>query len=289
MWLRVALAGYHFGCIQEPLGSYRIVPGSMTDDKVANAERLVFHILDDIFTKYALPSETHTEKDQIYAGWHFWITCRYYVGGFWEEGKRSLTSVLTHRPELLEKPDELLQMFYWDALSPRGRVGDPVKFISGVFDHLPEIAAPVAAHRDRFLSRIYTGLALHDYGANKLDEGSYKLAEALNLHPALLDQPDDFLKSLYEYSNKMRLASPADYINTVFQSLPAQAEILLKVRGHILGELNIARAFQDYSAGQRRQVPRRILTAIYNQPALLKNRGVLSIFVKSLPSVLRVS
>ncbi len=287
MWLRVALAGYPFGCIQEPLGSYRIVPGSMTDDKVANAERLVFHILDEIFTKYELPQEAHAEKDQIYAGWHFWITCRYYVGSFWEEGKRSLTSVLTRRPDLLEKPDDLLQLFYWDALSPRGRVGDPIKFISGVFDHLPEIAVPISTYRDRFLSRIYTGLALHDYGANRIDAARRELGEALTLYPALLEQPDDFLRSLYDYASKMRLASPPDYVNTVFQNLPAQAETLLRVKGHILGDVHIARAFQDYAMGQRREVPGRVLTAIYNQPTLLKNRGVLSILVKSLPALLK--
>lgn len=287
MWLRVALAGYHFGCIQEPLGSYRIVPGSMTDDKVANAERLVFHILEEIFTKYDLPPEAIAEKDQIYAGWHFWIACRYYVGGFWEEGKRSLMSVLTQLPDLLEKPEDLLQMFYWDALSPRGRVGDPVKFMNGVFDHLPETAAFIRPYCKRFLSRIYTGLALHSYGANQVDAGRRELGEALSLYPAMLDQPDDFLRSLYDYASKMRLKAPPDFVNRVFQNLPLQADKLLQVKGRVLGDVHIARAFQDYAVGQRQQVPGRVLTAIYNQPSLLKNRGVLSILVKSLPALLR--
>ncbi len=287
MWLRVALAGFYFGCIQEPLGSYRIVPGSMTDEKVANAERLVFHILDEVFTKYELPPETLIEKNQIYAGWHFWIACRYYVGGFWEEAKRSLTSTLTYRPDLLEKPDDLFQLFYWDALSPRGRVGNPVKFISDIFDHLPEIAAPIRIYRKRFLARIYMGLALHDYGADRTDAGRHKLTEALLLDPNSLQQPDDFLVSLYDYASKMRLTSPADYVNTVFENLPPHADALLKTKRRILGNINIAHAFQDYERGDRQHVPGRVITALYNQPHLLKNRGVLSILVKSLPSYLK--
>jgi glycosyltransferase involved in cell wall biosynthesis len=287
MWLRVALAGYHFGCVQEPLGAYRIVPGSMTDDKVANAERLVFHILDEIFTHYDLPPEAHAESDAIYAGWHFWITCRYYVGGFYTEGQRSLTHVLERRPALLDKPDDLLQMFYWDALSPRGRVGDPIGFIQKVFDHLPEAALPLKPLRGRLLAQAHSGLALFDYGAGRLTEGQRHLSDALRHDPAHFDQPERFMQALRDCAGKMRLESPADYVNRVFQHLPAQATGLARMRGRVLAETQIARAFRDYEAGQRSGVPGQVLSAVRHQPALLKNRGVLLIFLKSLPALVR--
>jgi len=204
MWLRIALAGYPFACVQEPLGYYRMVQGSMTDDKVADAERLVFSILDQVFANWQLPDDIVAEKNQIYGGWHFWISCRYYIGGYWDDAQRNLAATLTLRPELLEHPEDLLQLFYWDATSPRVRIYDPVKFINDIFDHLPPIAEPIHPYRSRLLSQV-----------------------------------------------------------------------------------NIACAFQDYFAGHRRTVPQRVLAAVRHHPSLLKNRGVVSILVKSLPALMR--
>lgn len=287
MWLRVALAGYTFGCVQEPLGQYRIVPGSMTDDKVANAERLVFHILDDIFTIYDLPAEAHAEKNQIYAGWHFWIACRYYLSGYWEQGQRSLADVLSLRPELLQKPEDLVQMFFWDATSPRVRVQNPIKFINDVFDHLPPVAVPLAGYRNRLLSQIQVTFALHSYGTGKVAEGRDQLSEAVRCDPAILEKTDDFIRLVYDYAARQRMASTVDFVNTVFENLPPQALSLTHIRGKVLGDVNVASAFLDYSAGRRRLVPGRVLQAVRNQPSLLKNRGVLSIFVKSLPALFK--
>jgi len=120
MWLRIALAGYEFGCVQEPLGSYRMLRGSMIDAKIANAERLVFNILEQVFSRWTMPPEIVAERDQIYGGWHFWISCRYYIGGFWDDARRNLALVIELRPEVKQEPQALLDLFYNDAVSPRG-------------------------------------------------------------------------------------------------------------------------------------------------------------------------
>jgi glycosyltransferase involved in cell wall biosynthesis len=282
MWLRIALAGYPFACIQEPLGYYRIVRGSMIDDKVANCERLVFSILDQVFANWQLPDDIVAEKNQIYGGWHFWISCRYYLGGYWDEAKRNLKATLTLRPELLQRPEDLLQLFYWDAVSPRVRVHDPIKFINDLFDHLPPIAKPIGQYRSRLLSQVYAGLAMRNYGAGRIAEARHQLSEAIALEPAMLDRPEAFVKSVYDYANRLPFGSPLAYVDTVFQNLPPQAQRLRHVRSRVLGEVNVVCAFQDYFAGHRRRVPRRVLAALRYHPPFIKNRGVISILVKSL-------
>ena len=291
MWLRIALAGYPFVCVQEPLGCYRIVPGSMVDDKVANCERLVFSILDQVFANWRLPDDLVAEKHQVYAGWHFWISCRYYLGGHWDDAKRSLTATLTLWPRLLERPEELLQLFYSDAVSPRVRVHDPIKFINDVFDHLPPLAEPIGEHRSRLLSQVYAGLAVRSYAAKKIAAAKHQLREAIRLQPSL---PPDcgpaaleaFVQSVCDYADNLPIESPSVFVDTVFQNLPAEAGRLTHARSRALGEVYVARAFEDYAAGRRQLVPARVLTAVRHHPPLLKNRGVISIFVRSLPELL---
>ena len=286
MWLRIALAGYPFACVQEPLGCYRIVRGSMVDEKVANCERLVFHILDQVFANYRLPDDAVAERGQIYGGWRFWISCRYYLGGLWDAAMRNLTETLTLRPALLDQTEELVQLLYWDAVSPRVRVHDPIQFVNDVFDHLPPIAEPIGPYRSRVLGQVVAGLALRNYGAGNLAQARRQLREAIALDPGMLDQPETFVRTVYDYANRLPAESPFDYVDTVFQNLPAEAGRLGQVRSRVLGEVNIARAFEDYQAGRWRTVPPRVLTALRHRPSLLRNRGVISIFVKSLPALL---
>jgi hypothetical protein len=68
----------------------------------------------------------------------------------------------------------------------------------------------------------------------------------------------------------------------VLQNLPAGAERLAQVRSRVLGNINIGCAFQDYFAGRHSRVVRQVLTGVRYQPSSLKNRGVVSMFLKSL-------
>ena len=286
MWWRIALAGYPFACVQEPLGYYRIVQGSMTDDKVVDAERAVFSILDHVFAGWRLPDDVVAKKNQIYGAWHIWISCRYYIGGYWDDAKRSLTTTLTLWPELLARPDDFLTLLYQDAVSPRVRVHDPIQFVNDIFDHLPPIAEPIRHYRSRLLSQVYTGLAIRDYGAGNIAAAKHQLGQAIALEPATLEQPGVFARRTYDYANSLPGDLAFAFVDTVFQNLPAEARRLGQVRSRVLGEVNVARAFEDYHAGRWRTVPPQVLTALRHSPSLLRNRGVVSIFAKSLRAML---
>jgi hypothetical protein len=43
----------------------------------------------------------------------------------WGEAQRKLIKALELRPVLLEQPEKLVNLLYWDAVSPRVRVHDP--------------------------------------------------------------------------------------------------------------------------------------------------------------------
>jgi glycosyltransferase involved in cell wall biosynthesis len=279
MWLRIAQAGYPFACVQEPLGAYRIVP----DSRMANLVRLehgVFAVLDRVFADLDLPSDVVAVKGQAYGRMRFYVSCRYYEGGRWEEAQRNLAEALTLCPRLLEHPKDLLQLLCDDAASPR--VADPVGFIAGVFEHLPSCAESLGQYRSHALSQVYAGLALRNYAAGNVAEARRQLAEAITLSPSMLEQTEDFARLLSHQAVNPPVESPASFVDMVLQNLPDEAQRLKHIRSYVLGNVSIACAFEDHSAGRRRLAARRVLTGLWYRPSWLRNRGVVSIFIRSL-------
>ena len=284
MWLRIALAGYPFACIQEPLGAYRILPGSMMAN-VAKLEHGAFATLDKVFANPQLPADVVAVKDQSYGTTHLWLSWSYYASGLWNDAQRNLAEALTLLPQLLEHPEDLLESLCGHALSVR--VSDPVKFVSDVLNHLPRCADALREYRARLLADVHVGLALRNYASGDLEQAKQEIVKAVVLRPAMLEHTDDFAKLLCHHAVKLPVDAPVLYVETVLQNLPAGAQRLANVRLQVLSDVMIACAFEDYYAGRRRSVAPRILRALRLRPSWLRNRGVVSIFLQSLPALMR--
>ncbi len=285
MWWRIALAGYTFACVDEPLGSYRIVPGSMTDTKIADAERAVFHILDGVFADPRLPQDIQAEREHVYADWHVWIACRYSVGGYFEDYQRSLTAAFQQWPELRDDPQPLLNRLFLDTINPRVQIHDARRTLCSHFDHLPEIAAPLLAYRDILLSQVMTALAVRSYGRRQVAEARQQLCEAIDLDPKMTSKPGAFARAVYEYACTM----PADMyplIDLIFHNLPNQGMRLRAALGRVYGEIHAARAFEQYLSGSSRAAPGSVISAFWSDPHRMQNRGLWAILWRSLPALL---
>jgi glycosyltransferase involved in cell wall biosynthesis len=283
LWLRIAQAGYQFACVQEPLCAYRV----QQDSKMANlakVEQGAFTVLDKVFANPRLPADVLAVKAQAYGNTHLWISWSYYVSGRWNDGQRNLAKALTLLPHLLEHPQELLESLIGHALSVR--VSDPAKFVSDVLDHLPPCAASLRQYRARLLANVHVGLALRDYAFGDLEQAKHEIAEAIALNPALLEHTDEFAGLLRHYAVKLPVRAPSLYVETVLQNLPSGAQRLANVRSRVLSDVLVAHAFEDYHAGHRRNAVPKILRALCYRPSVLRNRGVVSISVRSLPALL---
>lgn len=223
-------------------------------------------------------------KTQAYFNQRFWLSCRYYTIGKWEDAQRNLQEAVALCPDLLVRTSDLLHLFCTNALDPR--VGEPVKFINDVFDHLPPaVDQAIRPFYFYLLSWVYAGLAMRNYAYRKTDEAKRQLAQAIALDSTLVDRTDDFARALCDYALRLPV-TPHVYIDTVLQNLPAEGQCLAHLRSQVLGEVRIACAFRDYSTGKRQLVPQQVLAALRYRPALLANRGVVAIFVKSLPRLM---
>jgi len=279
LWLRIALAGYPFACVQEPLGAYRTQQDSMLAD-VANLERATLAVFDKVFANSQLPADVVDVKARALSMWRFWIGCRYYATHRWDDAQRNLSEALALCPHLLAEPADLVKLFSDDALSLR--VGDPFEFVANVLDHLPPCAGGLQHYRSQLLSRIYVGLALRSYGLGNIPEARGQLVRAVTLDPAMLEQREGFAESLYTFAMRLPVSAPLSYVDEVLQNLPPEAQRLGRIRARVLSDVNVGCAFEDYSAGRRLPTVRRVLAALRYRPTWLRNRGVISIFLRSL-------
>lgn len=283
MWLRLARAGCQFTCVHEPLGGYRVLPQSMMSN-VAKQEHGSFYTLDRIFADPQLPIDVLAEKAKAYGTTHLWLSWRYYGAGQWEEAQRNLTEALTLLPHLLENPKELLESIYGDALGVR--ISDPVEFILNILEHLPPIAAGLRSYKTQLLATVRVGLALRNYAFGNLAKAQQELTEAIALNPTLLEHTGDFANLLGHYATKLPVSTPSLFVETVFQNLPPSAQSLARMRSQVLSDVQVSSAFENYYANRRHLVVPQILQALRYQPAWLKNKGVISILLKSLPALL---
>jgi glycosyltransferase involved in cell wall biosynthesis len=282
LWLRIALEGYQFGCVQELLGIRRTHGHNVAADTAA-LEQATQSIFDRLLSSPKLPADLSAEKEQISGSLRLWIACRYYAAACWEDARRSLSQALELCPRILDDQEQLLDRLSDAALG--GCVDDPFKFIDGVLDHLPPAAEAIRPHRPYLIGRLYIRLALASYGCGRIVQARRQLADAFSLYPAGLQRPEEFIRAVCTTA-MTQPGDPSRYIDTVFQNLPPEASRLESTRSRVESDVNIGCAFEDYFGGRQGLAARRILSALCHRPAWLGNRGVVSVLVRSLPGLL---
>lgn len=77
MWLRMALLGYDFYCIGEPLACYRVHEEMTSRNDLLMINRS-FAVLDKFYSQPSLPTLALEAKDQAYFNKHTWATAVFY-------------------------------------------------------------------------------------------------------------------------------------------------------------------------------------------------------------------
>jgi hypothetical protein len=272
LWLRLALAGYGFAVIPEPLGTYRLQPDSMVTN-LTRLEGAILAVLERTFNHPTLPESVAAAKPEAYSGMHLWLGGRGYATGQWEFGQRHLVQALQAQPSWRGQPETLLPLLRGHALD--ARVTDPPQFITDLFAHLPDEAEFLRPHHPWLLAYAHLGLALRHQASGNDTAAQAGLAAARQAYPALTHHLDDLAPFLTQYALSLPVEEPVEFAAAVLSQLAISARF-------ILGDVALGWAFQAYYASEMRFVPKRVLTAWRYRPALLKNRGSWAILLKSL-------
>ena len=284
MWLRIARAGYRFGCIQEPLGCYRVMQGSMMSN-VPKLEQASIAVLGKAFGDPALPAAMRASRDRCFGHRRLWLAWTYYGVERWDDAQRNLEEALVLVPELAERPEALANELLGHVLNPR--IDDPFKFVANVLSRLPPSLAALREKEPWIASQMRLRLSLQDFARGDEVEAKCQLQEALVLDPSLGTISGDLSRLLADSAISLPVGDPLAAVDAVLENLPPEAQLLRDARSELRSQVRIGMAFEDYSAGRRQLAIGRILAAVRDRPAWLWNRGILSVLVKSLVGILR--
>jgi hypothetical protein len=237
--------------------------------------------LDKVFNDSFLPDDIAAVKPQVYSRIHLWLSCMYFATGRWDKAQQHMIDAMALCPRLQEEPEELLKELSEHVLF-EVRISNRVKLVIDMFNHLPPGAEKLSQYRARLLGRVYAESALRSYDLENIPEAKSHLDRAVASYPAMLKQTDDFAMLLFRHAAWLPDNLAFSYVEKVLHNLPAHAQSLRQVQGRVKGDLNIIRAFEDYFANRWQPVVGQVLTAFRYRPAYLRNRGVVSIFLRSL-------
>ena len=264
-WLRIALAGWRWGCVQEPLGEYRILADSSMAD-VERTERLDVAILERVFADPRLPADARAMWRAAWFNQRFWLATRYYTTRQWADAERNLDEALRWRPQFLDDLDGMAAEIAGAALDPR--VDDPIRFVRDMLDHLPPAAARIADARRRIVATAHLRVALRAFAQGRLDEGRRALGRAVGTDPELVARPGVIAASIDE-SARRAVGPKVDLVETTFANLPAGAEGLAAARASIVGRVHWTAAQRAWRIGARRAAVGHLAIAFGHEPRLV--------------------
>ncbi len=273
LWIRAAQAGCKFGYIDELLLHYRLHPASLS----AQADHQVKHAfarLDKFFTNDSLTSEIKQLKSQAYSAAHFVAAGRYYRVGNIESGCSHLSQALAIYQPLATDKNKLMQKISSMVLSTKHN--DPLAVLDILFS-TPDLPPAIKSVQPEASTLVYLVLAADHYFAGQAEQALNLLQRApLRTAPTTVDWLLDWIAST-------ALTAPAEsgcqFIDWISDSLPVD---LPTFKGRAYGRYHVASVFLAHQNQQPREMRRHILPAVWGHPAIIKNRGFISVVLRSL-------
>jgi glycosyltransferase involved in cell wall biosynthesis len=263
MWLNIISNGYKLACVQETLGEYRI----LHDSTMLNVERTELediNILDKVFNKPNLPNQITIYRNEAYARWRLWLSCRYFAVGSDKKGKENLQNALDLYPELAKDKEKFIRRICDEALD--FRVRDPLDFINRIFNNLPQNAQIILQNKELILSNILLRLSFRNFGNKDILKAKGFIIDSFELNPLFYSEGYDFIWNLFVYSIRSPL-KPIDFINLVFDNLPDKLKYLEKFKKNVLSQISMASIYEKLEIKKYKNVQKDLIRVFRNSPS----------------------
>jgi glycosyltransferase involved in cell wall biosynthesis len=172
-------------------------------------------------------------------------------------------------------------------LASYGSEMSQIRILEKVFADLPEDQVHLKELKSRAIASRYVTAACRDYALHRVPEARRNLERAWSLDPGWLHDTDRFIATVVDRG--FFFAGPRGtyrdvlpFVERLFANLPPEAGRYAGMRGKASARAYIVDAFRSYQAGELSDARRRILGGILRDPSWLADRGVVSMFVRSL-------
>jgi glycosyltransferase involved in cell wall biosynthesis len=146
----------------------------------------------------------------------------------------------------------------------------------------PNLPADVKALEAEAYSALHYEFGAKSYHAGEIELGKDHIRKAISICPPLASDKEWLLEWIAGYALGPRVEEPRRLIELIFDNLPPEATMLRTLRRRALGRYHVATAFSSYQNHHLRRVRRHILPALWGDPTIVRNRGFVSIAVRSL-------
>lgn len=276
MWIRLARAGYAFGYVDQVLLQYRIVQGSMSS-QARNQVQDMFARLDKFFADPDLPDDIRVLKTEVYSISHYTAAARFYRAGEIEAGRDHLRQAISTCPSLASDKMWLLRQISGVALD--FQTDDPFASLDKLFAD-PDLPDEIKGLEAEAYSLAHYDTMARYYRAGEIELGRDHLHQAISTCPSL--SKGWLLEWIAHAALARQTDDPRQFIDLFFDNLPPEATALRSLRRRAHGRYHVAAAFLAYQNHQFKEVRRHTLPALVGEPAIIGNRGFISISLRSL-------
>ena len=168
------------------------------------------------------------------------------------------------------------------------KLGQAVPIVLNKFFSDPDLPDDIAALEDEAYARRYLSFSMNYYYASNDTElrGKHSIArqylvKAISLKPDILMGQHEFLDLIPHKAIELSPTNPAAHVRRVASTLFSRVGNQRRLQSRLLGRLHAILAFRAYEAGYRAQVVRHVLLGWRYDPSGLKNRGLVSILLRS--------
>lgn len=279
---RLALAGCRFANVGRILNYRRLHPYRVLSHLEARC-KAELACQDIVFEDERCPDEIlalrETAHGNIYLMWAY----ASYIQKNYELARRLLVEAIERKPNLMDgDPFELLTAWVaWLTLDASDYGDDYENILLLIFENLPEELQSQKRHYQWSVARghLFKGLQTLIWGRLEDAENYFQRSMRLGAH---VDTgiAKMFVSKLLDYETQFG----EDAGRKILQKFHALEEKFGRKNAgsFISAHYEINQAFRRYRDGRFRTVPKSVMRALWANPALMLNRGVLSIFFRSL-------
>lgn len=159
----------------------------------------------------------------------------------------------------------------------------------GAVHHGAEGAAATAPPRltSEELGQIHLRAACLNYLLGSIADAKQALTQAIQSDPTLAHETDRLVLRIVSYgwshaTTPTSRTEALDFLGRVFANLPPAAASMLQAKRKAIARVYAMSAFESYELNRYGQVLREIPRAVIHDPALFKDMGVWSVFVRAL-------
>jgi hypothetical protein len=277
-WLRLALAGCKMEGVMRAFTFRQVHSGRVFRNLPGKMENCV-RGLNTAFNSPDCPPEVQAQRQRAYATHYRTWGFQALAQGETALGQDFLRQALQLVPDLLaDGARAFLRFMVWASI----RDGDEHEArLRTVFDGLPEGYEALGSHREWAVGRGYLERGVRDALWDRMPAAQRNFERA-GQFAVKVDQAlaNNLAEQLIAYEIEHGAAAVQQALARLTPHLrhSGGGSLLRRVEG----SHTITRAFREFQMGKYQQVPGSVLRAIVRDPALLADRGVLSIFARSL-------